>query len=158
MNKTASPTCVTEFVAVTAPTVPAPRKSVYFCEVVKVARILHINDYTEQEIAACWYNDDECQATKDDAAQCASRILEQQDETNDFCHRGLEFRTPLGAKQRMENKEIGWDAVFEVQEIQQEQSWHDPLYLASLYHEQTKHCILAAQLQAYMDTKEAGYC
>jgi hypothetical protein len=98
LNRTASPTCVTEFVVVTA-----PRKSVYFCEVVKVlARILHINDSTEQEIVACWYNDDECQATMDDVAQCSSRILEQDDETDDFCRRGLEFRTPRNAKQNAE--------------------------------------------------------
>jgi hypothetical protein len=85
--------------------------------------------------------------------------LEQQDETDDFCRRGLEFQSPRGAKQRMENKEIGWDAVLEVQGMQQERNWHyDPLHIASLYHEQTNHCLLAAQLQAYKDTKEAGCC
>jgi hypothetical protein len=158
LNSTVSPTCVTAFVVVASPNLAAPRKSVYFSKVVKVARILHINDYTEQEIAACWYNYDECQATKDDVAQCASRILQQEDETEDFCRRGLEFRTPRGAKRRMGNKEIGRDAVLDVQEMQHKQNWHDPLYIARVYHEQTKHCLLAAQLQAYNDANEAGCC
>jgi hypothetical protein len=156
LTRTVSPTCVTEFVASPAHTVAL--KSVYFCRVVKVARILHINDYTKQEIAACWYNDDECQATKDDIARCASRFLKHEDETGDFCRRGLEFRTPSGAQQRMDNKEIGWDSVLEVQEVQKEHNWHDPLYIARVYHEQTKHCLLAAHFQAFKDAKDAGYC
>jgi hypothetical protein len=160
LTRTVSPTCVTAFVVVVAaPTMAAPPKSVYFCQVVKVACILHINDYTEEEIAACWYNDNECHATKDNVAQCASRILEQEDETEDFCRRGLEFRTPRGARQCMENKENGWEAVLEVQAMQREHNWHyDPLNIALVYHKQTKHCLLAAQFQALKDAKEAGYC
>jgi hypothetical protein len=61
LNSAASPTYVTAFVVVAAAAqkVPAPQKLVPFCKVVKGACILHITNYTKQEIEACWYNDNE---------------------------------------------------------------------------------------------------
>jgi hypothetical protein len=126
---------------------------------VSMTLTLHINDYTAEEVNACWVNDEECQASKEDVKACLS-LIEMgalRNDTKVCCRRGLEFQTPNGAARRMANKEIGWDAVSLVQETQREQGWNDPTFLAKVYYAHTKRCLQEAHFRALCDAKDASF-
>jgi hypothetical protein len=72
------------------------------------------------------------------------------DEANED-KRGLEHRTPKGAKQRQKNKFCAIDAVLDEQERQWEQNRLDAEFLAEVYIQNSAHCSMAAYLVARGD-------
>jgi hypothetical protein len=110
----------------------AQQKSVTFSQSVSVRKTLHINNYADDEVQACWYDDDECKAIRTDIKFAVSLLndglLEEDNEYN--CQRGLELHTRKGADRRLQNKRTLREAVLTEQELQWEEGMYDPEYLA----------------------------
>lgn len=77
--------------------------------------------------------------------------LTQQQQQEQFCLRGLEYKTPMGNKRREQNKRVAWQAVEREQYRQWDQGFKDATRLAEEYKIATQHCVQKAILQAKED-------
>mmetsp|Transcript_55103 Transcript_55103/g.154670 ORF Transcript_55103/g.154670 Transcript_55103/m.154670 type:complete len:197 (-) Transcript_55103:30-620(-) len=128
------------------------RKNVSFAAVVKSCSIIHINDYSTEEVRASWYNREELRNIK---AEAKSTANSSDPEDKDVCLRGLEARTPVGARQKSQNRIEARAAVFFEQEIQEEDGYSDPDAIADAYFDCSERCQLDAQMLALRDAREA---
>jgi hypothetical protein len=84
--------------------------------------IPHINDLEQEVIEAQWFTADEMKEIKDSVKETArimsldgKQIIEDDDE--EFCFRGLEYRTKQGRRKRYDNKTRAWEAVQDEQHL-----------------------------------------
>jgi hypothetical protein len=97
---------------------------------------LHINDYTDNEVDACWYDDYENEMMQKEMLSVVTLLkngmLEHDTEQN--CRRGLlECHTPEVALQRLKNRTAVREAVHEEQEFQWDEGIWEPEYIARAY-------------------------
>jgi hypothetical protein len=89
-----------------------PTKSVAFANNVLMSVSLHISDYNEQEIQACFYNISEISEFKQDVKRTARMIETKQDiDDVDVCRRGAEHMTEEATNIRHQKRRA---VVFEV--------------------------------------------
>ena len=132
---------------------PPKSPKIAFNETVKVSKVLHINEFTDEEVEASYYHKAEFKAVKAELKETVKMVesgLLPKD-TPKFTRRGTEFRTPDGARSRLRNKQIAWNAVFEEQEAQWDEGVFDPEVLASIYEAAAKHCQYTAHNLALQD-------
>ena len=110
----------------------AQQKSVTFNQTVSVRKTLHINNYSNDEVFACWYNDDEFKAIRKGVKFAVSLLKDGllEEDTEYHCQRGLELHTRKGANRRLQNKRAARGAVLIEQELQWEAGVYDPEYIA----------------------------
>lgn len=85
------------------------QKKVTFSESCKLRDGLHRNDYTVDEISACWYSRDEASEITRKCVRLLSKFIEGKAEN--YCIRGLEQMTPEAARQRENTREDAYVAV-----------------------------------------------
>lgn len=121
----------------------APEKSnkhVTFSKTVHCKEMRHIKDYNEEEIQTFWLTTPDYLLIKSTIRQTLDMmmngytILENDEE---FCARGLESRTKVGARARSYSKLRTRSAVLNEQDMQREEGFHDPYILATVSMEQT---------------------
>lgn len=138
---------------------------VSFNECIMVTRIIHINDYTAEEIRACWYNDKEFSAIK---TQCISQmmrttellkqknvvsIIEDQHESGDA--RGLEYFIESVAETRQKTSQMAIWAVLREQYLQREEGSFDPEFISEIYERQSSLARVQACITGVNDRLEA---
>ena len=138
-------------------TVDRPRKSVSFSDAVQVKKALHINNYTEDEINATWYNESDYHQIREEIEFTADLINLGflNDDSVAYSRRGLEYQTPLGARRRRTNKVNSYCAVLDEQDIQWEAGYDHPELIAKAYSVASYHCQAEANLIALQDEKSA---
>jgi hypothetical protein len=96
------------------------RTQVRFNRAVFVRETLHIDDYEPHEVVATWYQKDEIAMIKEDmVATVRSKLRgELENDTEEYCLRGLEVRTRVEAYKRKENKLRALEAVLDEQDGQ----------------------------------------
>jgi hypothetical protein len=117
-----------------APT-KAQQQGVTFKQTVSVRKALHINDFSDSEIQAFWYDDDEFKAMRKDVKAALSMLNDGMlEEDNEYhCQRGLEPHTKKGLARRRQNKRAVREAVLTEQELQwEEDDVYDPEYIATV--------------------------
>lgn len=93
------------------------KKSVHFAAQIKVNIIPRVYDYSEEEIKQSWYTANEIGTIKAECAATVRKVVEYKYfDTEKECCRGLEYRTPDGARKRIRNKLRALEAVFTRQE------------------------------------------
>ena len=95
------------------------KKSVSFSDRVKVRKCLHASSYTSQEKKATWYDKIEFESIRDDidmAVYFISTGMLEMGDTDQYCKRGLECRTPDGMESKTLHKLEAWKVVLEEQE------------------------------------------
>jgi hypothetical protein len=131
-----------------------PRKTVRFEPHVKVHDVGHIDDYSYEQISKIWYNDEDTAATKAECADTVRLMIAQQPiDTNTYCSRGLEYRTPEGLRRRQRNKLIAIDAVLDEQDTQWDNDEDDVKFLATVYRECSLPCQAMAHRMAFCDER-----
>ena len=148
------------------------RKHVVFDSNVIVRVHLHLNDMTDSEKKASWYNEDEISTIR--AACCRELIMQNarkrfqrkdnasmEDAVLTCACRGLEYRTKEGSKLRLEHRLTAWEVV----ELEQARQWreglHDDETMAEKYHECADESAQLAHLIALKDqqwVQEQRYC
>lgn len=113
-------------------------RSISFNPVVKVIKTLHFRDYTTEEISACWYNESEVRAIRDDAKFAAELVKNRQleQDTEMYCRRGVECKAKANKSRRRKLKMAAWFAVLEEQKSQLSQEGvtvADPMAISHAY-------------------------
>ena len=116
--------------------------------------VLHINDYSDEEINLTWYDKNEIQMIKAENKAVANMINHVMENEN-LCFRGLENRQRAHAIEKRRNKANARALVFLEQEIQKEQGAEDPEALADIYYDATQHCQVAANMMGLRDERDA---
>ena len=121
-------------------------KSLTFAPKVRVRKIIHIDEFTDEEVSACYYQKEEMHRVRQElrATLQMFQIGELKEDTPHFTKRGTEHRTPDAARRRSINKQMASDAVFEEQGDQWEDGLIDSEMLASIYQSASSHCQAAA--------------
>jgi hypothetical protein len=134
----------------------APSRRVGFTPMVKVVKVLHLNDFEDDEIEACCYNMSDFERIKADLKITVGlmQLGKLEEDTIDYVRRGTEYRTPEGARRRVRNKEVARDALFDEQDLQWETGAFDPDALASVYHTASRDCGLEAYRLGLRDEEE----
>ena len=101
-------------------------KHVSFHQNVYVAFHIHVKDFTADEVERTWYSHSEIKEIKHDCAETVRRMSEGSFSAEDenFCTRGLEYRTKTGSQSRQRNKFTSWDAVF----LEQDRQWRKGIF------------------------------
>lgn len=132
-------------------------KKVSFNKNVYVSWYLHVNDISLKEARNTWYSSREVAKIKRNCFKVIARMNQgpvcNDDSTEDFCARGLEYRTKKGMQLRRKNKLNALDAVYNEQNRQWESGVLDVDSLARVYMECSFPCTQNAILLASADER-----
>jgi hypothetical protein len=132
---------------------PDPKRSITFAPYTTTRDVLHINDYSAEEIACTRYDANELEVIKKtDVIKTLSmmnKVGMQIPENNLwYCCRGLEAYTREGSARKRANRANAWDAVLDEQDLQWDENICDPQAIAYAYSEFTHVCQDAAVMKA----------
>jgi hypothetical protein len=120
-----------------------------------VIRTTHLNDYSHEEIRACWYRSAELKRIRQEVYDTMDLIEENVEiDESRHCKRGLECFTQEGSRRKTQNRLKGWSAAFEEQhkclpEVA------DPEMIALVYSKATRCCQMAASIMGVCDERSA---
>jgi hypothetical protein len=130
--------------------------SVSFSASVTQYKSIHLNDMTEEEVNATWFEREEMhqmkETVKSEAKQLEDKVLD-----DDVCVRGLESRTRRGMKLKRRNRVSAYNALFFEIDCQEEEQGclHDDEAIADAYFAVTDPCQQWAEKVAKKDELEA---
>lgn len=117
----------------TLPPKPNNKKRIHWNYKVVKRRHHRLCDLSDEEKEAVWYTANDTKIILAMAKVTVKMMMKGEIcDDIDYCSRGLEGKTPSGAKRRQKNKQILRKALLEEQEIQREEGVYDPEYLAEL--------------------------
>ena len=133
-------------------------RRVRFNETVFVRATLHVDDYTDEEYDAAWFNKQECAQIKEDYSKTVALVqtgikLDEDDE--EHCLRGLEPRTPRGYRRRRDNKYVGMCVVLDEQDRQIDQGEADDVAIREAFVAANCHCRNESYAAALKDQIDA---
>lgn len=129
------------------------RHSVHFEERVRVRKTIHLNEFSDDEIDACWYSDQEFNSMRAEvrfAADLIDQGLLETDNTN-YCRRGAEEHAPLQSRLRRKIKHALRAAVLEEQRLQWGEGSCDPEFIAEVSQFKSAQSIATARKVALED-------
>jgi hypothetical protein len=111
-------------------------KRVRFHSRVRFKHVKHIDNYTDKQYSNTWFLEEELQEIFDHCVETVTKMISgcPLEESKGYCSRGLEYKTPTGAKTRKQNKTKGWQVVLDEQERQRCLGISDPERISKLYH------------------------
>jgi hypothetical protein len=135
---------------------PLSSKSLTFGDANEVFHVDHLDDISDEQILATWYNANEYSQIKS-SYQTTIYMMEtgiamKDDEQTS---RGLEYRTQDGAWARYEKKRDAYNAVLDEQDRQWKVDKDDDEAIRSIYLEHSTKCGDAAHMRAVDDEKVA---
>lgn len=111
----------------------ATRRKIRWSSQVRVQEIRHLNNMSEAEREAVWMSPIDYKMIKNMAKTTVLMMMAGEHigcDDPDFCTRGLEFRTRKGNKIRSANKLRARSAVLNEQDLQRDEGFHDPEFIA----------------------------
>lgn len=138
------------------------RRRISFAEYTTIRSTIHIDDYSDDEVVATWYDEKELQGIKSSIKAILMRESHNDADNDDVdftqseepCSRGLEGFTTFGAAQKKSNKADAAMAVFSEQESQLNYGIVNEDVIAVLYARLTRHCQAVAHCRALQDEIE----
>ena len=138
------------------------KKSVSFQESVSCRHTIPLNEYTKEEIDACWISKEESKAINADIKLTVDLLtngnLDQEDDTEEeHCRRGLEYQTPKGELRRNRLQMATREVVLNEQDMQYEQYGYvvEPFLVAAACQLISKSAIDDARSIALQDELDA---
>ncbi len=140
------------------PPSPKPKsgRKITFASRVLHTEIRHIKDFSEEEIEAIWMAVPDYQMIKAIVKTTTMMMTKGEpipEDDEDFCTRGLEFRTKAGCRIRSRNKLSARSAVLNEQDLQRDEGFSDPRYIAMACIDESRVCREAAQARAIYDER-----
>ena len=132
------------------------RKKIRWSGRVRVHEIRHINNIPDDERELIWMSPIDYTMIKVMAKTTVYKMMSGEhinDDNPDFCTRGLEFRTRSGSRIRNANKMRNRSAVLNEQDLQHEEGFYDPEFIAMASMDESFICREAARKRAENDTK-----
>ena len=136
------------------------RRQVRFRDTVSVRPIKHIDDMSNEQVVNTWYGNNDFKENKKGLLQTVRMLMMTHvDNTiidnDEYCSRGLEYRTREGAAARRANKWNALDAVLNEQHRQRELGIRNEKLLCQIYISENCHCRLNALKLGIEDEKAA---
>ncbi len=132
----------------------ASEKHVRFCTSIDVREVRHWKDLPIEETEATWYTAAEFEGIKKSLVLTIRLMMAKKPLDQDQCTRGLEFRTPAGAKLRKKNKLKALTAVWNEQVAQWKEDRTDDDAISNVYQHEVHECRIIARRLALQDQKE----
>jgi hypothetical protein len=143
------------------PAKPEPRRTVAFSHTVSVRKTMHVDNYSDDEFDACWYNNYEFDMMRK-KVRYAAKLLQngmlEQDTADKCCPRGVEHLLRKVALKRIRKRVAARDAVLEEQELQWEEGICEPEYIARVYKVTSVSSQASAHAIALKDELDAICC
>lgn len=133
-----------------------PIKNVRFSPSIDVREVPQLKDLPEAEAEATWYSPAEFENIKKTLVVTVRLMMAKKPLDQEQCSRGLEFRTPAGAKMRKKNKVKALTAVWNEQVAQWKQERTDEEAISFVYQKEVLECRDIALQMAMKDEKEAS--
>jgi hypothetical protein len=132
------------------------KTSIRFSDRNQTFAIPHLDNMSDSEVAAIWYNAEEYSEVKS-SYQMTIFLMEsgKLNEGDEYTSRGLEYRTQQGAWARHENKRDAYNAVLDEQDRQWKADQDDHDALGRVYLQHSSKCAVAAAERGAADAKEA---
>jgi hypothetical protein len=135
---------------------------VQFSKQLQVARIMHLAEYTQEEMEATWYQEEEytriskiCIKTVHKMEKRRKRSLRKREVES----RGLEGHTTTGTISKKESRRLAYDKIFHEQEHQRFRGIYNDEAMAESYQTVSSSCALWARTLALRDQIDAeDYC
>jgi len=134
----------------------ASRRKIRWSGQVRVQEIRHLNNMPEAEREAVWMSPIDYKMIKNMAKTTVLMMMAGEhidDDDPDFCTRGLEFRTRKGNKIRSANKLRCKSAVLNEQDLQRDEGFHDPEFIAMASLDVSYECREQAQKRGNQDAQ-----
>jgi hypothetical protein len=125
--------------------VPCEKGFVTFSQNVDVQEVPHLKDLPQEEKIATWYNNQDFERIKKSLVITLRLMMAQKPVGSDQCVRGLEFRTPQGAKFRKKTKIDALTAVWNEQVAQWKENKTDDEAIRRVYVQHSLKCREAAR-------------
>jgi hypothetical protein len=126
---------------------------VSFEQHVDVQEVPHLRDLPPDQVAEVWYNGEDFETIKKSLVVTLRLMIANKPVGSDQCTRGLEFRTPHGAKYRKKNKVEALTAVWNEQVAQWKDNVTDDEAIRRVYIEQSTKCCETAKKFGLHDEK-----
>mmetsp|Transcript_23119 Transcript_23119/g.54661 ORF Transcript_23119/g.54661 Transcript_23119/m.54661 type:complete len:325 (+) Transcript_23119:323-1297(+) len=134
----------------------ASRRKIRWSGQVRVQEIHHINNMSQAEREAVWMSPIDYKMIKNMAKTTVLMMMAGEyidDDDPDLCTRGLEFRTRKGNKIRSANKLRAKSAVLNEQDLQRDEGFHDPEFIAMASLDVSHECREQAQKRGVKDAQ-----
>jgi hypothetical protein len=128
-------------------------RKIAFSGTLQVEEIIHVSEYTQDEVSSTWYDRKEIGSFKEDRKNAAKRI-DQGVSSDSDCLRGVESLTVAGARIRYESVLVGINSVLDEQELQDLDGKEDPEMLAHIYRLNTHQSEALAHQRGLSDERE----
>jgi hypothetical protein len=122
---------------------------------IDVREVPRLKDLPEGEVGVTWYTPVEFDRIKESLITTVRLMMAKKPIGNDYCVRGLEFRTPAGAKMRKQNKLKSLTAVWNEQVAQWKKDRTDEEAICFVYQQENHECRTVALRLGLQDEKEA---
>jgi hypothetical protein len=135
---------------------PQKARKVVFAKTVQYKEMRHINDFSQEEIEAVWMGVRDYQIIKAMVKTTVKMMMKGEripEDDEDFCIRGLEFRTRAGSRIRSRNKLRARSAVLNEQDLQSDENFSDPHYIAMACMEESLEGREGAHVRALYDQR-----
>lgn len=129
-------------------------RAVRFSTEVDVREVPHIRDLSKDEQSASWYTLEDFDAIKKDMIATIRLMISNKPIGEDRCTRGLEFRTPAGARLRKQTKLDALTAVWNEQVSQWKRHQMDEERLSFVYQRKSYKSRQAARTMGLRDETE----
>jgi hypothetical protein len=131
----------------------APKPSISFNPNVLVRLTIHIDEYSDEEITASWFCQDELKMIKSELRTTLLLMANGSTMANSerLCSRGLACFTSEGKESKKHRKEEARIAVFDEQDYQFDNDIFDPEEIANAYFEQTRKSQATATVVGFFD-------
>lgn len=131
-------------------------KSVHWYPKVAKKRHIQIKDMNDEERESVWYNENDKKMMVAMAKSTVKMMMNgDRFDDIDYCSRGLEGKTVVGAKQRSKNKHLVRRSVLRQQEIQRLAGINQPEELAKVSFKCSEYIAAEARKRAIKDEEEA---
>lgn len=136
------------------PLADKPKKSVSFSESARMKKHIHIKNFTQEEIDACWFTEAELSQSRREIDYTIELMTRGEDiDASKYCTRGLECCTPQGAATKTQNKIDAWDSVMDEQDKQFSTGINDIDSLSMVYIQSSWSCQVSAAAMASLDAR-----
>lgn len=128
-------------------------KRVTFKQSVRVRKGIHINEYKEDEVRACWYSKYEYKQIKTDNQHDLNMLSNGAFDIDGakYCLRGIEAYFQQNTSQRRAQRARAVEMVLYEQDLQKQEGSHDPEVIAQVYQLATSFCLEQARHIALQD-------
>lgn len=131
-------------------------RSVRFAEEDEILLVRHIDDFSEEEIAEIWFDQQYYAAIKAEYKEIIFDIEHGRHVENDeVTSRGLEHRTQEGSWARFQTKRDSYNAVLDEQDRQWKEDADDDEQIGRIYMEHSQPCARKAHQLGLMDEQAA---